>query len=136
MVQTQEVSEIQNDSNRSFVADKGKLRKVLIEVLKTRILEYNPQVLQFPHPEFPNRVSSILYKVEEARIEACFTTLWKACGSMYTTEDHEASARCLATNEIQKIALDSPELLTGEEDLSKKKLMILFHFPEHRVQCN
>lgn len=122
MVQIKLPSERQPGADGLFVADKAKLHKVLSDILRTRILNYNPQELQFPDPKFPNRVSSILYKAEESRIEACFTTLWKACGSMYTDGGAEESVRCIGCGEVKKIALDSPELLTGEDELSKQEV--------------
>lgn len=84
-------------------ADKGKLQDVLLNLLTTRILSYDAQVLQKPNPAFPTRVLSVIYSTGEKNIRKCFEALWHHCGSQYSLTPDNEKVRCLATIELKDV---------------------------------
>ncbi|CAD2222646.1 hypothetical protein AGDE_12288 [Angomonas deanei] len=108
------------DNGAAYVERKV-LEAVLLDILRTRILNYNPQVLSAPHPNFPERFSSVVYTAEEKHIAATFDSLWKTCGSCVTTSEG-GDLRYIDAKELQKVALDSPELITGENEFTQQEI--------------
>lgn len=85
------------------MADKEKLRRLLLELLHTRVLSYDAQVLHKPDPKFPVRVLSVVYSTEDRGIQKCFDALWPACGSQYTITPQNDKIRCLGVSELREM---------------------------------
>lgn len=83
------------------LADKNRLKEILLVLFHTRILSYDAQVLAEPDSRFPTRVLSIVYSATDARIQKCFETLWRACGSQYTLTKSNEKIRCLGVGELR-----------------------------------
>lgn len=84
-------------------ADKQKVIAVLMDMLHTRVLSYDAQILEKPNPAFPTRVLSVVYTTEDAMIRKCFEALWPACGSQYTTGPQKEKIRCLGVSEAREL---------------------------------
>lgn len=83
------------------LADKKRLKNILLELLHTRILSYDAQLLAQPDSRFPTRLLSIVYPAEQLRIQKCFEALWSACGSQYTLTKGNEKVRCLGVGELR-----------------------------------
>lgn len=86
------------------MASKEKLVRLLLDLLRTRVLSYDAQVLANPNPAFPVRVLSVMYTPEESIIRKCFDALWPACGSQYTLTKQKEKIRCLGVSEVRELA--------------------------------
>eukprot|EP00796_Vickermania_ingenoplastis_P000571 gene571-317_t len=85
------------------MADKKKVIELMIELLHTRVLSYDGQVLKTPNPNFPPRVLSVVYGTEEGTIQKIFDALWPACGSQYTLTPQKEKVRCLGVSELRDL---------------------------------
>lgn len=97
-------------------ADRSKLVQLLDGLMRTRVLSYDSQVLAHPDPASPVRASSVVYTADEASIQACFDTVWKACGSRYSLSANEERIRCLCLPDFENLCFRNTSLLSSSLD--------------------
>ncbi|KAK7198941.1 hypothetical protein NESM_000861200 [Novymonas esmeraldas] len=112
----------------SGYADRGKLRALLVELLHTRVLAYDPQVLASPHPKFPERVSSVVYSATEKDIRACFSSIWEATGRKVRVAADGTAVRCIAVDQLEELLASAQADVVGTQTLTRKELQDLYFF--------
>ncbi|KAG5510705.1 hypothetical protein GH5_06926 [Leishmania sp. Ghana 2012 LV757] len=109
-------------------ADREKLHGLLVELLHTRVLAYDPQVLPCPHPRFPDRVSSVVYRSTESDIRSCFNTIWEASGRMVLVTPSGANTRCVAVEQLEELLRSAQTKGGATQALTQKELQDLYFF--------
>ncbi|KAG5484978.1 hypothetical protein LSCM1_07057 [Leishmania martiniquensis] len=121
-------SQVQPIQRPGMYADREQLRALLVELLHTRVLAYDPQVLPCPHPRFPNRVSSVVYNATESDIRSCFNTIWEASGKMMIVTTGGTHARCIAVEQLEELLRISQTEGAAAQALTQKELQDLYFF--------
>ncbi|KAG5510294.1 hypothetical protein JKF63_07622 [Porcisia hertigi] len=102
-------SELEEGQWLSNYADREKLRTLSVELLHTHVLAYDPQVLACPHPRFPDRVSSVVYRSTEDDIRACFNSLWEVSGKKTLVSADGTSTRCISVDQLESILMSQQD---------------------------
>ncbi|CBZ24375.1 conserved hypothetical protein [Leishmania mexicana MHOM/GT/2001/U1103] len=103
-------------------ADREKLRTLLVELLHTHVLAYDPQVLACPHPRFPDRVSSVVYRPTEGDIRSCFDNIWEVTGKQMVMTEDGSNTRCVAVEQLEELLARGQTEEVGTKALTEKEL--------------
>ncbi|CAJ1006246.1 hypothetical protein Q4I28_001561 [Leishmania naiffi] len=109
-------------------ADREKLHTLLVELLHTRVLAYDPQVLACPHPRFPDRVSSVVCSATEGDIRSCFNTIWEASGRMVMVTANGTCTRCVAVEQLEVLLTNAQTESAATQSLTPKEFRDLCFF--------
>ncbi|GET86527.1 hypothetical protein, conserved [Leishmania tarentolae] len=123
---SQHVSQESRDANKmqrpGTFADHEKLRALLVELLHTHVLAYDPQVLTCPHPRFPDRVSSVVYNSTESDIRSCFDKIWETTGKQMFTAADGQKIRCVAVEQLEELLTRTQMEEATTKNLTEKEL--------------
>ncbi|CAG9570040.1 conserved hypothetical protein [Leishmania major strain Friedlin] len=103
-------------------ADREKLRTLLVELLHTHVLTYDPQVLTCPHPRFPDRVSSVVYSSTEGDIRSCFDKIWEVTGKQMVMGADGRNIRCVAVEQLEELLVRAQTEEVATKALTEREL--------------
>lgn len=118
----------ENATQLSSFADRARLRALLVELLHTHVLAYDPQVLLCPHHRFPTRVSSAVYTANEGDIRSCFVSIWEAAGKKVAVDADGTTSRCVAVEQLEELIASAGREGAAIQALSERELQELYFF--------